>query len=90
MQRCLDDSAYRDARPVREATSVRRGRTARTIEARTTTGGIRFNNYVSASRPLIGVLSGNALVGRIVSDPSPRGPSREQAQGAHVPAGLNR
>ena len=46
---CLDDSAYRDARPVREATSVRRGRTARTIEARTTTGGIRLHNYVSAS-----------------------------------------
>ena len=57
VQRCLDDSAYRDTRPVREATSVRRGRTARTIEARTTTGGIRFNNYVSASRPLIGELS---------------------------------
>ena len=54
---CLEDSARRDARPVREATSVRRGRTARTIEARTTTGGIRFNNYVSASRPLIGELS---------------------------------
>ena len=54
---CLDDSAHRDARPVREATSVRRGRTARTIEARTTTGGIRFNNYVSASRPLIGEFS---------------------------------
>ena len=46
---CLEDSARRDARPVREATSVRRGRTARTIEARTTTGGIRLHNYVSAS-----------------------------------------
>ena len=45
---------------VREATSVRRGRTARTIEARTTAGGIRLHNYVSASRPLIRELSERA------------------------------